>query len=107
MNAEPLMLQDGSALTVKTMSSWMKVLPVQLPLSDTVRRRVAEAGAPLMWTVRGKDVQFAPQEVGGSMVTAPPLDDTRLHAKPVIGLLPDCAVPVRLNVVVPLGSTHL
>ena len=102
----PEIEQVGGGLTVKTTSSLVKLF-AHAPASVTVRRNVAVAGAgPLTCTVAGKVMQPVPQEVGASMV-APWVEETTVHVKDWIVLLPGWAVPLRVKVVVPLGATQL
>src|SRR5258708_7508056 len=90
----PVIVQSGSWFTVRTTSSVL----VQPLVSITVNRSVA-VPLPVTVAVTGNEVQVV-QLLPGGMVTGP---DTVLQLIEAIGLSPGCAVPVRLNVVVPLG----
>ena len=59
-------------------------------------------------TVRGEPVMVAPvDKVLGELMVTPVQLDTHDQVVAVIGLVPGWAVPVRLKLVVPLGSAHL
>src|SRR5437867_2453811 len=87
------MEQAGGPFTVKTTSSCLE----QPAVSVTVNRNVAIAGPPLTCTVAGRVVQLV-QEDGASRV-APAVEETMLHAIEAMGLVPGCAVPLRVKAV--------
>src|SRR5438093_13702024 len=83
--------QPGSGLTVKTTSLVVKLF-VQAPISVTIKRSVAVAGAPVSVTVVVKEF--------GELMVTPEQPATQVQFVPVVGLTPGVTVPFIVKVVV-------
>src|SRR6266704_4395362 len=83
------MLQTGNGLTVSTTSLCSKLSFAQAPLSVTVKRSVAVAGAPVRVTVGVKEL--------GSEIVAEP--ETTVQLVEFNGFVPGCAVPAMTKLV--------